>query len=170
MNCIYKRIFLRDSERRMRRRKKVFSLNDSFKIDYMILLRKDSMFERDLMCTAWGDGWNKKFNSFFAFLSSRVASWVLHLILRSCTLYERYYINILQWIVCKCLHLLKAGYQRGRAGGNVRQNLRQDKIVAQTLLQQTNKLKLFIERALSRKRLPAESLKNFLANTENTSP
>lgn len=170
MNCIYKRIFLQDSDRRMRRRKK-FSpwMIPSRLITWFFYERIQCL--RGIWC-ALHEEMDEIKNPivFFAFLSSRVASWVLHLILRSYTLYERYYINILHWIVCKCLHLLKAGYQRGRAGGKRGQNLRQDKIVAQTLLQQTNKLKLFIERALSRKRLPAESLKNFLANTENTSP
>lgn len=67
----------------------------------------DSVFERDLMCTAWEDGWNKKFNSFSLLLSHRLTFFPLRLILRCYTVAKVYhYINIWNRIVCKCLHLL----------------------------------------------------------------
>lgn len=67
----------------------------------------------DLMCSAWEDGWNEKFNSFssfrfdivFAFFRFGGMFYFVSTMLYRCKVYH--YLNIWSRIVCKCLHLFR---------------------------------------------------------------
>lgn len=116
-----------------------------------------------LMCTAWEDGWNKKFNSFSATSLGALSRIEM---LHGCKV--NHYINILNRIVCKCLHLLKSSMEGreewagGRAGDwtNV-----QD--CCDTLMSFFQQQKETLKLSNGRRSSARKSSSNFLMNVTN---